>query len=108
MATWDLDSLMQGAESQGEPASKKGRLADAADGAEDSLMAVEFALKDQDLKKAISILLKLSCHNAQLLRDLTASEWHTLVCDTDFAQVEAAKAAGKKYAEAAKNDLHRL
>lgn len=80
---------------------KKANLGDAADEAEDGLQQVEGALRARDMQQAISILLKMACMHAQLLRDLAASEWVCLVVPTLSFLVVAGRGAGKMYAEAA-------
>ncbi|CAK0812180.1 unnamed protein product, partial [Prorocentrum cordatum] len=69
--------------------------------AEDAHGAVEGALRARDMQQAISILLKMACMHAQLLRDLAASEWVCLVIPTLSFLVVAGRGAGKMYAEAA-------
>ena len=79
----------------------KGNVGEDADAAEDGLMAVEQALRQKDLQFAVNILLKMACQHAQLLRDMAASEWVSMILPTGALVVAAGREAGKMYAQCA-------
>ncbi|CAK0883475.1 unnamed protein product, partial [Prorocentrum cordatum] len=106
----DLDELLKKhkrpePEGQGNgadaPPRKKQQVGELAGAAEDGLQEVEGALRARDMQTAISILLKMACMRAQVLRDLAASEWVCLIIPTACFMVAAGRHAGKQYAEAA-------
>jgi hypothetical protein len=105
-AAMNLDELLRGhkEKAQSPPdgegqAKKKGRVGTMADDADDELAKVEGALKAKDLQQAVSILLKMACMHAQMLRDLAASEWISVVAPVECPPIVASRAAGKKHAE---------